>query len=191
MISFSLILALSFLKQTTAAPYTSTTTFLTARDGTGSVTSTAGLAWYDANLSDGTSGRSNPSLYTCFSGPASNFPARSSWISFNAMWALQTQDALTPIGDSAAEQQAIYNAILNVSSNAKIDPRVILAVIIDEVSRFVPSLESFHLSLVSLLAMSECHAPHPTVEYTIVVLCRHTIPPHMIRPICRRPLLEW
>jgi len=50
------------------------------------------------------------------------------------MWALQIQDALTPIGDSAAEQQAIYNAVLAVSSNAKVDPRVILAVIIDEVS---------------------------------------------------------
>jgi len=58
----------------------------------------------------------------------------SSWMSFNAMWALQVQDALAPIGDSAAEQQAIYNAIVSVSQSAKVDARVILAVIIDEVS---------------------------------------------------------
>jgi len=55
-------------------------------------------------------------------------------MSFNAMWALQSRDALTPIGDSAAEQQAIYNAIVDISSIAKVDPRVILAVTIDEVS---------------------------------------------------------
>lgn len=102
------------------------------RDGTGAVTSAGGLSWYSANTAEGTTGQSDPSSYTCYSGPASNFPAMDTWISFENMWALQVADALTPIGDTAIEQAAILHGIQKISASSLVDPRVILAVIVDE-----------------------------------------------------------
>ncbi len=110
---------------------------ITERDGTGSVTG-AGLNWYSSSLTTGTVRRTAPNAYTCYSGAASKFPPMSSWVSFNSMWQLMVADALTPIGDSNAEQTAIRNAILSVSAKAKVDARFILAVVILEVGFNVP-----------------------------------------------------
>lgn len=98
------------------------------------VTSQAGLAWYSSSLNNGAAAKSDPSSYTCYSGPASNFPPMSSWTSFNAMWSIMAADALTPIGDSPKEQKLMLQAIKTVSKQAKVDPRIILAVIVGEVS---------------------------------------------------------
>jgi len=98
------------------------------------VTSKAGLAFYNANLNSGNAGYANPSTtYNCYSGPASNFPAMKQWMSFNNMWKLMQRDALTPIGDTVTEQAMMLKAIKQVSKQAKVDARVILAVIIGEV----------------------------------------------------------
>lgn len=98
------------------------------------VTSQAGLAWYSSSFTAGAPGKSDPSSYTCYSGPAANFPPMSDWTSFNHMWSVMAADALTPIGDSAKEQKLMLQAIKTVSKQAKVDARVILAVIIGEVS---------------------------------------------------------
>jgi glucan 1,3-beta-glucosidase len=105
---------------------------LAARDGSGAVTGAVGLGFYSPSLTLGTKGYPDPNTYTCYSGPASNFPAPSKWMSFDNMWTLLHSAALTPIGDSPAEVQAIKNAILSISSSAKVDARVILAVIVLE-----------------------------------------------------------
>jgi len=100
------------------------------------VTNKAGLAFYNANLNSGNAGYTNPgTTYNCYSGPASNFPAMSKWMNFNDMWKLMQQDALTPIGDTVKEQAMMLKGIKQVSKQAKVDARVILAVIIGEVSR--------------------------------------------------------
>ena len=104
---------------------------LEIRDGTGAVTSKTGLTFYNANYNDGT-GHASHSNYTCYRGAASNFPAPSKWASFANLYAFQRSNALLPIGDSNAEAQAIYNAILSISKTAKVDARVILAVIVQE-----------------------------------------------------------
>lgn len=116
-----------------ASPFSSASTALVPRDGRGSVvTSLDGLAWYEPDLTCGTAGR-DVSKYTCYSGPAKNFPQISKWMSFNAMWKNQVKYALKPIGDSALERNAIHDGIVKVSKMAKVDARVILAVIIHEV----------------------------------------------------------
>lgn len=107
------------------------TTDLVRRDGSGSVTG-AGLNWYDPQIVDGNAGRSNTSTYVCYSGKAINFPPRSAWMNFKAMFALQKQVNLQYF-DTANQIQYIYNAILNISQIAKVDARVILGVIIEEV----------------------------------------------------------
>ena len=104
---------------------------LQTRDGSGAVTSKTGLSFYDANYNSG-SGYTSHSNYTCYRGLASNFPPPSKWASFNNLFPFQKSNALLPIGDSNAEAQAIYNAILSISKTAKVDARVILAVIIQE-----------------------------------------------------------
>jgi len=53
-------------------------------------------------------------------------------MSFEAMFARNKQYSLLPIGDTPAEATAIYNAIVAVSQEAKVDARVILAVVIQE-----------------------------------------------------------
>ena len=70
--------------------------------------------------------------YTCYAGPWRSFPPPAKWISFNYLWQFQVNNALRPIGDNEAEIQAIYNGIVQVSRDARVDARVILAVIIQE-----------------------------------------------------------
>ena len=96
------------------------------------VTNTVGLSFYNSDYTNGTAGNSNASSYTCYSGPASNFPAMSKWINFNAMFATAQQYFLSVL-DTIDQIADIYAAIVNVSTQAKVDARVILAVIIQEV----------------------------------------------------------
>lgn len=104
------------------------------RDGAGSVvTSTAGLEWYSSKFHTGAAPRANVSDYVCYSGPTSNFPPISQWASFHDMWVVQKQFALNISGDSTNEISNMNNAIKNISTLAKVDARVILAVIIHEV----------------------------------------------------------
>lgn len=105
---------------------------LEPRQDWGAVTNSVGLSFFNPDLGAGTAGKANPSDYTCYSGPASNFPDPSTWISFNSMWAMLAADELTPIGDSADEQAAMLAAITRVAKNSMVDARVILATIVDE-----------------------------------------------------------
>ena len=119
---------------TSSAPSNYASPALAPRDGPGSVvTSPAGLAWYTSDLTCGGAGRKNVSIYTCYSGPAKNFPKMDRWMSFDEMWKLQVKYALKPVGDSALERRDIRDAIVKVSRLAKVDARVILAVVIHEV----------------------------------------------------------
>ena len=107
---------------------------LFTRNGAGSVvTNPTALSFYDPTFSDGTGGYSTPNTYECYSGPAANFPPMSTWMNFDAMFNRNQQYSLVVVGDTGPEQGAIYNAIVSVSQQAKVDARVILAVIIQEV----------------------------------------------------------
>ena len=112
---------------------------LFTRNGKGSVvTNPTALSFYDPSFAYGTVGYSTPTTYNCYSGPAVNFPAHSTWMNFDQMFNRNQQYSLVVAGDTSPEQMAIYNAIVSVSQQAKVDPRVILAVIIQEASRISP-----------------------------------------------------
>ena len=71
----------------------------------------------------------NPAVVT-YSGPASAFPPCSSWQKFSLMWPAAA--ALMAIHDTPEQIGYIHSAILTVSAQASIDPRSILAVIMQE-----------------------------------------------------------
>lgn len=131
-----LLPSLALLSLASAAQAATTTTSTATSPYTTSsaaVTNTAALKWYSSDPSSGTSGRNPPNGgYVCFKGAASQFPAMSTWVNYNTMWSVLTRDALQPIGDNSSEIQAISDGIQSVSKIAKVDPRVVLGVMVLE-----------------------------------------------------------
>ncbi|MCJ1249408.1 hypothetical protein MMC30_006632 [Trapelia coarctata] len=119
-----------------ANPKVSRNAAIIPRNGaTSTVTDPTALSFYQRNLTKGDPGYPVPNTYQCFSGPAATFNSKvplRHWMSFESMFALNKQYSLLPIGDTPAEAIAIYNAIVSVSKVAKVDARVILAVVIQE-----------------------------------------------------------
>jgi hypothetical protein len=68
------------------------------------------------------------------SGQPSDFPTVDQWINFNDMWALNLKNTIDQTTDSATDKQAIHDAIVQVSIASKVDARLILAAIIQEVN---------------------------------------------------------
>jgi glucan 1,3-beta-glucosidase len=95
------------------------------------VTSETGLTFFTTDLNTGASLKS-PDSYTCYGGPASNFPAQSEWASFNDLWTVQSSTNLNANGNTPADISNLHDSILEVSAAAKVDARVILAMIIQE-----------------------------------------------------------
>jgi len=93
-----------------------------------------GLAWYDGCQSHGTKGLSTATSYTCYSGPASKFPKITQWMNFKDMFALQKEGNFKVNGNTADQTNMIYQSILAVAETSKVDPRVILAQMIQESS---------------------------------------------------------
>lgn len=106
---------------------------LSAQDGIGSVVTGDGLAWYNGDFTVGGSGYQDPNYYYCFRGIKENFPSFNSWMNFYTMFDLNQFHTMVNY-DSGPEQGAIYNAIVQVSQEAKVDARLILAVIMQESS---------------------------------------------------------
>ncbi|MCJ1250349.1 hypothetical protein MMC30_007575 [Trapelia coarctata] len=75
-----------------------------------------------------------PGAIQSYSGPSSNFPSPSSWQSFSALWALNLP--ALQINDNDADIATMKAAIQSVAdeTNGLIDPRVILAMIMQESS---------------------------------------------------------
>ena len=103
-----------------------------------SVQSANGLKWYNPSFSAGGKGYEDPNFYFCFHGIKENFPPIENWMNYNDMFVLNQQTTLVNF-DSGPEQGAIYDAIVQVSQEAKVDARFILAVIMQEVSHFSSS----------------------------------------------------
>lgn len=94
-----------------------------------------GLKWYNPSLTTGNKPYANPKYYYCFRGIKENFPPITNWMKFSEMFVFNQKTTLVHF-DSGPEQGAIYDAILQVSREAKVDARLILAVIMQEVSYF-------------------------------------------------------
>lgn len=113
-------------------PPPTTNRLLVTLDGIGSVVTGDGLAWYNSDFTSGNSGYDDPTYYWCFRGIKENFPPITNWMDFYDMFNLNQQTSMVDY-DSGPEQGAIYDAIVQVSQDAKVDARFILAVIMQEV----------------------------------------------------------
>jgi len=113
---------------------------LTARGVAGSVTG-PGVVWYQPDLSIGRNGYRDPQYYQCFRGPAANFPGFRNWMSFSDMFRLNQGTMLQ--SEDAAIVACIRDSILQVSRNATVDARLILAIIMQAVR---PPVANCHIS---------------------------------------------
>ncbi|KAL8919645.1 MAG: hypothetical protein Q9208_006677 [Pyrenodesmia sp. 3 TL-2023] len=68
--------------------------------------------------------------YVNYSGPASNFPARSQWASYAFLW--KQNSALIRLNASEQETSFIHQAIERVSADSGVDVRAILCIIVQE-----------------------------------------------------------
>ncbi|KAF2754414.1 hypothetical protein EJ05DRAFT_140893 [Pseudovirgaria hyperparasitica] len=91
------------------------------------------LAWYSSDSTDGKSAPSDPdSTYTCVtSGKIPDFPAKTQWVSFDAMWEIN-KPVMMMAGTNEEEAGFMKNAITEVSQKTQIDKRLILAEIMQE-----------------------------------------------------------
>lgn len=101
----------------------------------------SGAATNSTNLNDGGSGSDT---YTCYSGGRQSYPDHSKWASFSSMWNANKQamasgcSSLGVSPENTAEQVGeIYNAILQVTATSFVDPRFILAIIMQEVCHII------------------------------------------------------
>ncbi|KAL8743429.1 MAG: hypothetical protein Q9190_004214 [Brigantiaea leucoxantha] len=86
---------------------------------------------HDGDTIPGSQGGSNGGGgYVNYSGPASNFPDRSEWASYSALW--DQNSKLMKFNDSDAEIGYIHEAIEQVSRDSGVDVRCILCIIVQE-----------------------------------------------------------
>ncbi|MCJ1476251.1 hypothetical protein MMC13_004917 [Lambiella insularis] len=130
-----LLFPLPWLASAIALP--PSTQSLAARGGAGNrvIEHSEGMDWYSYSLKDGGRGYSDENHYTCFYGDASKFPPISAWMNFEALWSLNQRDYMNvKPQDGPAVQAAIKHAVIYISQCARVDPRVILAVMMQESS---------------------------------------------------------
>ncbi|KAL3471491.1 pectate lyase superfamily protein-domain-containing protein [Aspergillus californicus] len=101
--------------------------------GSGPAVTGNGLNWYSSSLTDGTAAYEDPEYYYCFGGPAANFPPFDDWMGFTEMFELNQETSMALV-ESGPIQGYIWNAIVAVSADAKVDPRLVLAVVMQESS---------------------------------------------------------
>lgn len=69
-----------------------------------------------------------------FSGKLADYPSIDQWMNFEDMFNLNKDVTMNGSGSSGEQIGEIWNAIVQVSQESKVDARLILAVIIQEVS---------------------------------------------------------
>ena len=86
--------------------------------------------WYQANLD---AGAMNPpsSGYHCYGGDVASLPSIDKWMSFNALYKMNEPTLL--LSNTPQQNQYIRDAVVKVSQESKVDARLILAVIMQEV----------------------------------------------------------
>lgn len=97
----------------------------------GAATKSVNTAQGSSNVQDG--------QYKCYSGGPSGYPSSDKWGSFDALWKINQKllsEACTNLGDGADDTQQqigyIHDGILEVAKDSFVDPRFILAVIMQE-----------------------------------------------------------
>ena len=70
--------------------------------------------------------------YQCYHGQVSQYPPLSRWLSFTKMWSLNAPIILSKNNGNQQYVNDIYSAITSVSVAAKVDARLILAIVMQE-----------------------------------------------------------
>lgn len=70
--------------------------------------------------------------YQCFGGDIGNYPAESSWLSWEDLWEVNREQVLSSNGGDIYLQHYIHEAILQVSLESDIDARLVLALTMQE-----------------------------------------------------------
>lgn len=115
-------------------------------EGFTKVTNKDSLAWYRrSSLSVAKAVVENQPGYECFHG--ANYPGVNDWESFGTLWNINLP-ALR-LHNSAADNQILRSKILDIATETKTDARIILAIIMQEVSfhftpNSIPSLFRFN-----------------------------------------------
>lgn len=102
-----------------------------------SAQSGAALGWFQADSSVG--GQASATEYHCYQGVLSSYPGIDRWLPFEKLWH-DTQDSISK--QNGGDQNLvgyIHDAILKVSSESKVDARLILATVMQEVCPSFPS----------------------------------------------------
>lgn len=82
---------------------------------------------------------SQPVVSTLYSGPASNFPSQSTWLTFDGLWELNKGVCeLNPDG----KERIIRNDILQVAKETGVDARLIFVVILQESTCLLSAVQS-------------------------------------------------
>jgi hypothetical protein len=76
-------------------------------------------------------GNTGGGQFVAYSGPASNYPDPSQWISFFALWDLSVPQ-MSAMGNTESENALIQSSILTVASSSGVDARAILATVMQE-----------------------------------------------------------
>ncbi|KAK5018600.1 hypothetical protein LTR60_001433 [Cryomyces antarcticus] len=137
MIASQLIFALSFVPfLATAAPVSvpvsSEELHVLSRRGFGynGVTTATSTAWYTDNFSKGPS--TPASGYQCYHGDVSKYPTKDKWMNFYDLFNHNKPAMLARNNGNGELVGEIWNAIVKVSQDAKVDARVILATVMQE-----------------------------------------------------------
>lgn len=80
--------------------------------------------------------------YIAYTGPASSFPDRSSWTSFDTMWTLYAP-GMRQFPASEAVMPLIRSNLIRVSLESGVDPRLLLAVVMQESSGNVDPITTY------------------------------------------------
>jgi len=106
-----------------------------------SVQSGQALNWFQDDSSAGCTNVINE--YHCYEGILASYPAMSTWLSFDSLWAANQDTISTQNADNQSIVGLIHDAIIKVSSESTVDARFILAIVLQEVRR---TLRSSHWS---------------------------------------------
>lgn len=101
----------------------------------GAVSYTSGEKWYSSDFKSGSSPGDESSSYQCFHGDVDKYPSMNKWMSFNDMYHLNKPAMMQSQSEDIVNH--IHDAIVDVSKSSKLDARIILAIIMQEV-RFKP-----------------------------------------------------
>ncbi len=116
----------------TQAKAKSTKSDTQTKQSAGKAVKNGGIRWYQADPDVGAP-LPKSSQYECFGGKVDAFPKFEEWISFNDMFNLNRPIILEKNKGNKAVVKALHDAIIEASEEIKVDARIILALIMQEV----------------------------------------------------------